>query len=143
MSETVQETEEVYAEETASVEEELKRFYEELKQFEAFWNVYKGKVDVKNRLSLLLNPETLETSTNLTKSQVEFVTLSLFAAESFPQFEPLADYAKKFCQVMISREGWGVESSIRFNSAISESKMFRSLMVGKTQEGTKEFKGKA
>ena len=102
---------------------------EELSKFERFLNIIRGKVDVKNRLSLLLNPANPKTSTQLSRNEVDFVSLSLFVAEEFEEFNPLKTFALEFCQVSISREGWGVESSIRLNSAISESKLFRDLTL--------------
>jgi len=111
--------------------------------FEKFLNIVRGKVDVKNRLSLLLNPDNPITSTQLSRSEVDFVSTSFFVADEFPVFQPLANFAKQFCLTSISREGWGVDQSIRLNAAISESKLAKALGILKTEEPTRTVKGKA
>lgn len=63
------------------------------------------------------------------------MALSFFAADSFPQFEGLRDFAIEFCECAISKEGLGRDEAIRFTSAISESKLLKSLGFFKTEEG--------
>jgi len=116
----------------------------ELATYEQFLNISRGKVDVKNRLMLLLNPDIPKTSTKLTHEQVQFITLCHFVAKSFPEdgFEALEDFATELELASISHEGWGVDSSIRLSSAISESKLMQRLAIFKSEE-TKAVKGKA
>lgn len=136
MSETVQKVKQ-------KVKEKAEDFIANLKLFELFLNVVRGKVDIKNRLMLLLNPENIKTSTRLTRTEIDFVSLSHFVADEFPEFEGLRKFANLFCECSISREGWGVDSSIRLNSAISESKLMQKLAIFKGSEQGKEVKGKA
>lgn len=126
----------------AKAKEKIQEFQENLKRFEDFLNVVRGKVDVKSRLMLLLNPDNIKTSTRLSRSEIDFVALSYFVAEEFPEFEGLKSFAKQFCECAISKEGLGREEAIRFTSAISESKLLKSLGIFKSEE-TKAIKGKA
>ena len=102
-------------------------FEENISKFQKFLDTVRGVKDWKSRLNFLLNPDKIETSTNLSQSQVQFVTISLYSEKCFKFFKPLADYAHLFCLVNMSKEGWGVESSIRLNSAISESKFMEKI----------------
>lgn len=106
---------------------------EPLNKFERFLNIIRGKSDVKSRIRLLLDPDKVETSTYLTKAEVDFVSTALFVAEEFPMFEPLGDYAIQYSLVKISEQGHGVESVIRFTSAINESKLLSKFNLGVTQ----------
>lgn len=123
------------------VEQTKEGFQENLKRFEDFLNVVRGKVDVKSRLMLLLNPDNIKTSTRLSRTEVDFVALSHFVAQEFPEFEGLREFANQFCECAISKEGLGREEAIRFTSAISESKLLKSLGIFKSDE-TKVVKGK-
>ena len=113
-----------------------------LSKFEKFLNIVRGKVDVKSRLMLLLNPDNLKTSTRLTRTETDFVALSFFVADEFPEFTPLAKYATEFMAAAISIQGLGREEAIRFTSAISESKLFKSVILGRSDEAQKAIKGK-
>ena len=126
----------------AKAKETIQDFQENLKRFEDFLNIVRGKVDVKSRLMLLLNPDNIKTSTRLSRSEVDFVALSYFVAEEFPEFEGLKSFAEQFCECAISKDGLGREEAIRFTSAISESKLLKSLGIFKSEE-TKTIKGKA
>jgi len=105
-----------------------------LEEFEKFLNIARGKVDVKNRLMLLLNPDNIKTSTRLTKAEMDFVALCYFMDKEFPIFEPLKEYAEEFMTVAISFNGLGREEAIRFTSAVSESKLLEKLNIFKTSE---------
>ena len=89
--------------------------------------IARGRVDMKSRLMLLLDPDKVETSTRLTRSQVQFVSMAYSAAEQWPFFEPLADYATHLCLTNISLEGKGREESIRFAGALAESKLLQKM----------------
>lgn len=104
-------------------------FAEFLKRVEQFISVARGRIDVKSRLMLLLNPDKPQTSTTLTKSQVQFVTICHFVAREFPVFKPLKEYADELCLTSISLEGKGIESAIRFTGALAESKLLQRLGV--------------
>jgi len=98
--------------------------------------IARGRVDMKSRLMLLLDPDKVETSTRLTRSQVQFVALSYSAVEQWPFFEPLAAYATHLCLTNISLEGKGREESIRFAGALAESKLLQKmgLIKGETEK---------
>lgn len=115
---------------TKKVLEKVKGFSsEELSGFEQFLNVVRGKADIKSRIRVILDPDNLKTTTQLTGSQVDFVALSHFVADEFPEFEPVRTFAELFCECNVSRGGWGVDSSIKLNAAISESKLMQGLIL--------------
>jgi len=91
---------------------------------------------MKSRLMLLLDPDKVETSTRLSRSQVQFVALSYSASEQWPFFQPLADFAEHLCLTNISLEGKGREESIRFAGALAESKLLQKmgLIKGETEK---------
>jgi len=98
--------------------------------------IARGRVDMKSRLMLLLDPDKVETSTRLTRSQVQFVSLSYSAAEQWDFFQPLFNYARHLCLANISLEGKGREESIRFAGALAESKLLQKmgLIKGETEK---------
>lgn len=108
--------------------------------FEKFLNIARGKVDIKHRLRLLLEPDNILTTTRLTRSQIEYVSLSHFVAEEFAEegFEPLKREANIFCHANISFDGLGREEAIRYEGAIGESRLVKGLNIF----GTQETKGK-
>lgn len=119
-------------------EQEFNKF---LSYFEKFLNIVRGKVDVKYRLRLLLDPDNIKTSTRLTKGQIDFCSISSFIADYYPEFEPLKEYAKDhFALWVISQEGLGREEAIKYESAISESKLLQKMSLFGTQEATAKRK---
>lgn len=102
-------------------------FAEYTARFEKVYAILRGRVDMKSRLMLLLDPDKVETSTRLSRSQVQFVALSYSAAEQWPFFQPLADFARHLCLTNISLEGKGREESIRFAGALAESKLLQKM----------------
>lgn len=78
---------------------------------------------------MLLDPDNILTSSILTPSQVRFVSKSVWLADQFPLFDPLADYAFTFALTRISQGGTGQENAIRFVSALQESKLLRNMQV--------------
>jgi len=57
--------------------EEYDKFTERMEKLIA---IARGRVDMKSRLMLLLDPDKVETSTRLSRSQVQFVALSYSAS---------------------------------------------------------------
>jgi len=94
---------------------------------EKFFSMIRGKVDIKSRLMLLADPDNILTSTILTASQVEFVSVSFFVGDKFSVLEPLKDYARTFAQANISKQGIGREQSIALVSAMQESKLLQRM----------------
>ena len=113
--------------------EEYDKFTERMEKLIA---IARGRVDMKSRLMLLLDPDKIQTSTRLSRSQVQFVALSYSAAEQWPFFEPLKDFAEHLCLTNISLEGKGREESIRFAGALAESKLLQKmgLIKGETEK---------
>lgn len=111
-----------------------------LSLFEKFLNIARGKVDIKHRLRLLLQPDNILTTTRLTRSQVDYMSLSFFVAREFPEegFEPLERLATLFGHSAISYDGLGRTEAIQYEGAISESKLLKGLNIF----GTQEAKGK-
>ena len=103
------------------------RFEKVTNRIEKILAIARGRVDMKSRLMLLLDPDKVETSTRLTRSQVQFVALSYSAAEQWDFFEPLANFATHLCLTNISLEGLGIESAIRFAGALAESKLLQKM----------------
>lgn len=102
-----------------------------LKIFETFLNIARGKVDIKYRLRLLLEPDNIKTTTRLTHSQVDFVSLCFFMADKFKDegFGGLADFATEFCLTNISLHGLGREEAIAYEGAIGEGKLLSRLNI--------------
>lgn len=115
----------------------------DLSYFERFLNIVRGKVDAKYRLRLLLEPDNVRTTTRLTRGERDFVTLSDFVADKFPEegFGGLKDFATILCYTNISLEGLGRAEAIQYEGAISESKLLSKLNIFKTEEA-KTVKGK-
>ena len=110
--------------------EEFENFTNRLEKIIA---IARGRVDMKSRLMLLLDPDKVETSTRLTRSQVQFVALSYSAVEQWEFFEPLADYATHLCLTNISLEGKGREESIRSAGALAETKLLQKMGLIKAE----------
>lgn len=100
-----------------------------LSWIEKLFALLRGKVDIKSRLTLLLSPDNIKTSTRLTPAQVRFVSSAHFVAKHFPIFEPLKDFAVEFCETNISLKGLGREEVIRFVGALQESKLLQKIGV--------------
>jgi len=113
--------------------DEFEKFTE---RFEKMYAILRGRVDMKSRLMLLLDPDKVETSTRLSRSQVQFVSLAYSAYEQWDFLKPLADYANHLCLANISLEGKGREESIRFAGALAESKLLQKmgLIKGETEK---------
>lgn len=113
---------------------EQRRKFEEFKLYN---DVIEGKVDIKNRLMILLNPDKPQTTAFLTSAQSHFVGLAHFMAEKFPVFKGLRDYANQVCLSSLGVEGKGIDASVRLSGAIVESKLLERLGIGITQKEKK------
>jgi len=114
---------------TSKEELEEQKHNKHLSRFHKLINTIRGKADIRTRLRAVLNPEKPETSSNLTRNEVDFCTLSYFVAEEFEEFKPLKRYAEKHILFKMSEQGWGVESTIRLEQAINEAKIYRNMSV--------------
>lgn len=99
------------------------KFSETLDRIEKVLQVARGRVDIKSRLNLLLDPDKPQTSTYLTRGQVQFVTTAHFTGKAFDIFKPLMEYAKELELSLISFEGRGVDSSVKLVSALEAMKV--------------------
>lgn len=106
----------------------------DIAEFEAYFSVLRGKVDIKSRLMLLLNPDKPQTTAFLTNAQSHFVGIAHFMAEKFPVFKGLRDYADQVCLSSLGVEGRGIDASVRLSGAIVESKLLERLGIGISQK---------
>jgi hypothetical protein len=100
-----------------------------LNLFRQIWDMYKGKVEIGNRLRPLLNPENLQTMTRLTDSEVDFVSDAHWLANQWKVFEPLRDLAHEICETNISEAGKGRQEAINFIGALTEGKLLKGLTL--------------
>lgn len=115
-----------------------------MNRFMDFYDRIKGRKDVKSRVSVLLNPENLKTSSILSRGQAEFLAVAHWASgveEWGGIFNGMRDYAKELSECSISVKGEGREQAIRFMGALSEGKILSKLGIGISGE-PKEGKGK-
>lgn len=142
---------EPYEEEIRKLRAELQKVYDELSEkekaeiqegedpltkFERFLNIARGKVDIKYRLRLLLEPDNIKTTTRLNRGQVDFCFLCDFSGANFPEagFGGLPDFATEFRLSNISFEGKGRTEAIQYEGAIGESRLLQRLNIFKTEE---------
>ena len=118
-------------------EKSPEQFKEGLDRLEKVLQVAKGRIDIKSRLSLLLNPDLPQTTTYLTKAQAHFVTTAHFVGKEFPVFQPLSDYAREMELSLISVEGRGVENSVRLIQALELQKIMEKSGVQVKKESEK------
>ena len=117
-----------------SVSEEAK------KKFEWFFNLIRGRRDIKSRVAVLANPDNYKTMSILTTGQAEFVQDAFWLAKNESCYQPLKDYAQEMMEVSPSIGGQGREQSIRLMGALSESKFLSKLGIdlrGEAKEGKK------
>jgi len=100
-----------------------------LNLFRQIWDMYKGKVEIGNRLRPLLNPENLQTTTRLSDSEVDFVSDAHWLANQWKVFEPLRDLAQEICETNISEAGKGRQEAINFIGALTEGKLLKGLTL--------------
>lgn len=118
-------------------------FEKNLERFRLFLEMLKGKPqDIQSKLSMLLEPKEIRTSTRLSQSQIDFCSVSYFLAKQFPFFEPLKDYAEEFATWKISESGLGVDSAIKFTSALASSDLMKNLGINIEKRSlTEKIKG--
>lgn len=98
------------------------------KIFEWFYNLIKGRKDVKSRVAVIANPENPQSMSILTKSQAEFVQNSFWLAEEWPDiYGPMKDYAIQLLKTAPSIGGKRVEQVIGFMGAIGGAEVLKKL----------------
>jgi hypothetical protein len=102
---------------------------EELNMVRKLLDIFRGKVEIGNRLRPLLNPENLQTTTRLSDSEVDFVSDAHWLANQWKVFEPLRDLAQEICETNISEAGKGRQEAINFIGALTEGKLLKGLTL--------------
>ena len=102
---------------------------EELNVVRKLLDIFRGKVEIGNRLRPLLNPENLQTTTRLSDSEVDFVSDAHWLANQWKVFEPLRDLAQEICETNISEAGKGRQEAINFIGALTEGKLLKGLTL--------------
>lgn len=97
--------------------------------------MYKGSQNLDERANVILNPKNIQTSSNLSSNQVDFISISYFIATPFPELQPLKDFAREFLYSSLSKEGWALEHAIAYEQAIGEKRLMQLGL--KTQETVK------
>lgn len=111
--------------------EEKEEREDNLSRFARFLNIVRGKVDFRSRLRAILNPEKIETTTRLTRREIEFVNDAKWLYNQWPQvFEPLWNYAREFMYLKISEKGLGRREAIEMMMALEQGKLLKGLMLG-------------
>jgi len=114
---------------------------ENMKKFEWFYNLLKGRKDVKTRVAVLANPDNPKSMSVLTRGQAEFVVDAYFLNSVKKWggiFGGLKVVANEIMFTSPSVGGVGREQSIRFMGALSESKILSKLGVNIGGEGKGE-----
>lgn len=114
-----------------SLTEEQER---DIAEFEKYYSILKGKVDIKSRLMLLLNPDKPQTTTFISTAQAHFIGIAHFMSVKFKAFKGLKDYADQVCLSCLGIEGKGIDASVRLNAAVAESKLLQKLGIGISQK---------
>lgn len=99
------------------------------KKFEWFYNLIKGRKDVKSRVAVLANPDNPQSMSILTKSQAEFVQDAFWLESQEKCYRPLKDYAEQLLVTAPSIKGQRVEQVIRFVGAMNEPKILSKLGI--------------
>lgn len=91
-------------------------------------DVVRGKENVRNRLSAILDPAKPETSTKLSSNQVDFVICAKFFNKEYPAlYKPLDDLSNYVITDSMSLDGWGVDEAIKLAAAIEQSQAYKAL----------------
>lgn len=120
----------------SKLEEVKEAFEDKLNRFAKFINIVKGNQDLNLRANLILDAKKPQTSSNLSTNQIDFVSISYFVADAFPELQPLKDFATEFLYTSLSKEGWGIDHIIAYEQAIGEKRLMQLGL--KTQETSKE-----
>jgi len=123
-----------------SIKPETSDFHERLKRFSDFMKVLEGKEDARQKFNFLLNPDNKKTSSYLQGRQVEFIADANWFLKAYPEFAPLKDLADEVSDSMISFEGKGVESVIRYEQASRQPGMPTQFGIFQTPMERKEGK---
>jgi len=116
---------------------------ENMKKFEWFYNLLKGRKDVKTRVAVLATPDNWKSMSSLSHGQAEFVADAYFVneVEEWGEiFSGLKILAEEIMEVSPSIGGLGREQTIRFMGALSESKFLSKLglTVSGEEKGAKK-----
>ena len=93
-------------------------------------DVVRGHKDVKSRLSVLTNPENLDTMTVLSKEEAHFLAVTNWLVkvpEWGDMFTPMNEFAQSLREPNISVGGRGRQDSIDFVRAFNEARAIKKL----------------
>lgn len=111
---------------------------EAMRKFIHFYEVVKGKRDVKSRVQVMADPDNLKTMTILSHSQAEFVSIAYWVSEIKEygdMWSGLKDYATLLMETNCSVGRKRAEQVIQFMGALSESKLLSKLGISLKGEG--------
>lgn len=110
-----------------------------LEKLKQLMDIAKGKKDIKSRLSVLTNPDNLDTMSVLSKAQAHFLgETNWLVKQSWGKvFTPLNELAQSWREPNISISGQGRKDSIEFVRAINEAKALTKI-DGKKSKDDKE-----
>lgn len=112
-----------------------------MEQFRKFIDAVRGRRDIKSKVSVITDPENLDTMSILTQGQVEFCSIAKWIAgveEWGGIFEGLDGYATSMKAHSISKRGKGREQAIQYVASLSESKILSKLGLTVSGEDKKK-----
>jgi hypothetical protein len=105
-----------------------------LRRIKRLIDIVRGKEDVRNRLSAILDPQKPQSSSNLTAVQVNFQIRARWFTQTYPKrYSAIGALADEMTSCNMSLNGWGVEKAISLTAAIEQSAVFKQA-YGSTGE---------
>jgi hypothetical protein len=90
--------------------------------------------DIKGRHKLFTNPDTPETSTNLTGGEVSMIANLLFVSNAIPELSVAGLFAHDYCNASLSRDGFAVRTSVE-SYQLSETKLSKLNVITQGVKG--------
>lgn len=94
---------------------------ERMGDLKTFIDIVRGRNDIVEQLSVLINPKNPKTSANLSASQTIFVQDALWLGDAYPEFKSMKDDADHLLNVSLSKDGFGVEKTISLAQSMNQS----------------------
>lgn len=94
---------------------------ERMGDLKTFIDIVRGRNDVVEQLSVLINPKNPKTSANLSPSQTIFVQDALWLGDAYPEFKSMQDDADNLLNVSLSKDGFGVDKTIALAQSMNQS----------------------
>lgn len=110
---------------------------EKLEQFKELLDIVKGRKDIKSKLTVLTDPDNLDTMSILSKGEAHLLSVSNFlaASPSFGlMFQPMQRYAQSNREPNVSIKGVGRDQVIKFVQAVEMVKQLeKQVKEGKNE----------